>query len=206
MNRPSKPPNHPHKGARKDDTGAVGIEITTAHDSADEIRTADSLRQLLDRFDASRWGITHRVVIDENAIPHSHPVLTLSTRVRGRSLTGLLATYLHEQLHWYFDEDTDENAVAAIDACRRLYPSVPDEAGGGARDEWSTYLHLIVCWLEIASLRLVAPGPDTEALVAASPDWPVYPWIYRQCIERYDEIGAIVAAHGFDGILRGAQS
>jgi hypothetical protein len=182
----------------------VTVEITTAHGSENEERTATFLRQLLERYDVARWAFTDRVVIDDDAIPHSHPVLTLSTRVRGRSLTGLLATYLHEQLHWYFDEESDAAAVAAIDDFGALFPTVPTEADGGGSSEWSTYLHLAVCWLEFASLRVVAPGDETEAFIAACPDWPVYPWIYRQCIERHDEIGAIVSARGFDRILSSA--
>ena len=177
------------------------IEITTAHGSDDEVRTADFLRQLLEKYDVSRWQFTDHVIIDEDAIPHSHPVLTLSTRVRGRSLTGLLATYLHEQLHWYVNEETDPNAAAAIDACRQLFPSVPADFDG-ARDENSVHLHLIVCWLEFESLRLVAPGDDTEAFIASCLESPVYPWISRQCIERSDDIRKVVAAHGFDAILR----
>jgi 8-oxo-dGTP pyrophosphatase MutT (NUDIX family) len=175
--------------------------ITTAHGSEMEVRTAEFLRQLLDRYDVARWQFTDQVVIDEDAIPHSHPVLTLSTRVRGRSLTGLLATYLHEQLHWYVNEEADPNAVAAMAACRELSPEVPADFDG-ARDAKSVYLHFLVVWLEFASLRKVAPGDETEAFIASCAESNVYAWISRQCIERSDEIEAIVRAHGFDAILR----
>jgi len=175
-------------------TLTVTVEITAAHGSEDEERTAAFLRQLLERYDASRWEFTDRVIIDDDAIPHSHPVLTLSTRPPGRSLTGLLSMYLHEQLHWYVDEVNDPNAIAAIDACRAVFPDAPEEQ--------SPYLHLLVCWLELASLRLLVDDADADALIGWYLDGPIYPWVYRQCIDRHDEIGAIVAAHGFETILR----
>lgn len=177
------------------------IEITTAHGSVDEERTADFLQQLIEKYDVGRWQFTDHVVLDEDAIPHSHPVLTLSTRVRDRSLTGLLATYLHEQLHWYVREEDDAEAIAAIDEMRALFPSVPDETAGGAHDEFSTYLHLIVNWLEIESLRQVIGREEADAFFQREIDGPVYPWIYRQCIERSDEIAAVVRRHGLDAIL-----
>jgi hypothetical protein len=54
--------------------------------------------QMLASYDLSRYTFTRAVVIDEKAIPHSHPMLTLQTRHLG-SDDLLLSAYVHEQLH-----------------------------------------------------------------------------------------------------------
>ena len=174
--------------------------VDTANGTPEEHRVRQALLDLLDRYDVARWRVTDHVVIDETAIPHSHPVLTLSTRVLGRSLTGLLSTYLHEQLHWYLGARYDAT-VAAIDEVRELFPEVPPQDRGGAHDDDSTYLHLVLNWLELESLRLAVDANDADTFVAAVVDGPGYGWIYRQVVDLHSEIGGIVRAHGLDEIL-----
>ena len=78
------------------------IHIDTVHDSEAEHKTAEQLGALLRRYNISPWLFTRSVRIDERAIPHSHPVLTLHTRHLGQDIL-LLSTFLHEQLHWFLD-------------------------------------------------------------------------------------------------------
>ena len=56
------------------------IEISLKNNSQSEIQTKEQLQRLLKTYDLSKWIFTKSVVIEENVIPHSHPVLTLSTR------------------------------------------------------------------------------------------------------------------------------
>src|SRR5436309_15051543 len=79
-------------------SAADPIQIELAHGSAAEVRTADQLQRLLERFNVEPWLFTRRVMIDERAIPHSHPVLTLHTRHLDRD-DVLLSTFVHEQHH-----------------------------------------------------------------------------------------------------------
>ena len=58
------------------------------------------LEQLLEQYDLSPFTFARLARIDAKATPHSHPVLTLSTRFMVRTLDGVIADYLHEQLHW----------------------------------------------------------------------------------------------------------
>jgi hypothetical protein len=94
---------------------------------------------------------TDRVVIQAAVRPHSHPVLTLNTR---RSGDSLLAVYVHEQLHWWL---ADHDGIgAAIDATRERWPSTPSSEDGGARSDWSSRLHLYVCYLKHKAMDLLA--------------------------------------------------
>ncbi len=176
------------------------MEIATANGTQDEARVRDLLLQLLDRYDTRRWHFTDKMVIDENATPHSHPVLTLTTRMLGRSPMGLLSSFLHEQLHWYVQARGDDG-LRAIDDVRALFPNAPAHDQGGARDEFSTYLHLMVNWLELESLRQVVGREEADKLLRSTVDGPVYGWIYRQVFDRHDDIGGVVRRHGLDRIL-----
>ena len=56
------------------------LEITLAHGTPEEMETRGQLQRLLNTFHISGWTWTRKVLIDKDAIPHSHPVLTLHTR------------------------------------------------------------------------------------------------------------------------------
>jgi hypothetical protein len=125
------------------------VELTLARGSAAERAVAASLTGLLSRYDLSPWEFTSSVLIDAAApFPHSHPVLTLNARNGG---TFLLGAHLHEQLHWFCTSRWAE-ASSVLEELRRRYPAMPVGLPEGARDEQSTYLHLLVCWQELAPL------------------------------------------------------
>src|SRR5436190_23149734 len=71
-----------------------GIEITLKRGSKGEAQTKDQLLRLLKTYDVAKWTFTKSIIIEEDAIPHSHPVLTLSARhVKDDEL--LLSSFVH---------------------------------------------------------------------------------------------------------------
>jgi len=100
-----------------------GVDIALKHGSAREAQTKEQLQRLLKTYDVSRWIYTRSIVVDEQATPHSHPVLTLHVRhLKDDEL--LLSTFVHEQLHWFLVNEgkaTDE----AISDLQALFPTVP---------------------------------------------------------------------------------
>ena len=161
------------------------------------------LERLLSKYDASAWTFTNHVVIEDGVISHSHPVMTLGTRFVVRTPLGVLTTYLHEQLHWYLAQ-CESQAAAAIEDLRAIYPEVPDAQGGGARDEESTYLHLLLNWLELESLKAVVGSDEAEATLRHAVDGPVYGWVYRRVFDDHARIADIVRRHGLDSVLSGS--
>jgi len=103
--------------------GQANLEITLKQSTPDEARTRDQLRRLLATYDVSPWIYTTSIVIDERAIPFSHPVLTLHTR-HAKDDDLLLSTFIHEQLHWFLAERHDPTELAIADL-RKLFPTVP---------------------------------------------------------------------------------
>jgi hypothetical protein len=154
------------------------LTVRLAHESEAERATRDHLLALAERHDLSPWVHTTEVLIDEDQIPHSHPVLTLHTRHLGDD-DGLLATFLHEQLHW-FALERDDATERAKDRFRELFPEVPAASEGGARDAESTWLHLVVCDLELAATAAVIGEDAARAVLGANTH---YQWIYRQVLE-----------------------
>lgn len=178
----------------------MDVAVETKHGSADEQAAKEMLESLLVSYDVFNWAFTKRVVIDETSIPHSHPILTLSPRVLFREPAGLLSMYLHEQIHWQLVAQRRQ-VRAARRELRRLFPSVPARRDGGAKSKRSTYLHLLVNWLEVEALRSAAGDDIARRMLAATADGPVYGWVYRQVRDRNADIGAVVKAHGLLGPL-----
>ncbi len=170
------------------------IEVELVTDDDRSVATRERLLTLLDEQDVSPWIFTRRVVIDANTIPRSHPVLTLHTRHLGQD-DLLLATFLHEQLHWFLVELPDAQVDGALTELRDLFPDVPLGFPEGAKDEDSTYLHLIVNYLELLLLRRVL-GADKARRVIEHWSTDHYCWVYRTVLDCEDGIGSVVARRG----------
>jgi hypothetical protein len=168
------------------------VEITIEHDSEGERAAAAQLRELLDRYDIARWTFTDRVLIDETQIPHSHPVLTLHTRSVGRP-EDQLATYVHEQFHWWV-ASRDAAEEAAVADFRQLFPDAPAGGSEGGRDQYSTYLHLMVCDLEFQAMTILV-GEERARQIMRS--YRHYTWIYDRVLND-PRIREINLRHGFD--------
>lgn len=170
----------------------ANIEIALKHGTKAEQQTKDQLQRLLKTYNLTKWIFTKSILIDEESIPHSHPVLTLSARhVKDDEL--LLSTFVHEQAHWFLSQ----NEKATNDAkqeLRLMFPKVPIKAPEGASDEESTYLHLIVVYLEYrADRELLGELKARQIMEFWATDH--YTWIYKIVLERPRDIGNIAFKH-----------
>jgi len=168
------------------------FDISLKNNTSREAKTKEQLERLLKTYDLEKWIFTRKIEIDEKAIPHSHPVLTLSARhLKDDEL--LLSTFVHEQAHWHFlinDKLTEE----AIKDLKVMFPKVPDKGPEGARSEESTYLHLLVIYLEYRADRaLLGELRAKQVLEFWSTDH--YTWIYKTVLERPRDIGGILLKH-----------
>jgi hypothetical protein len=168
------------------------IDIALKQGSKEEEQTKAQLQRLLKTYDLAKWTFTKSVLIDEKSIPHSHPVLTLSTRhLRDDEL--LLSTFVHEQIHWFLTQNY-KNTEEAKKELRGLFPKVPVSFPEGAKDEESTYLHLIVIYLEYrADREMLGELKARQVMEFWATDH--YTWIYKTVLERPRDIGNIVFKH-----------
>ena len=72
-----------------------------------------------------------------------------------------------------------------------MFPKVPAKPPEGARDEDSTYLHILVCYLEYRAVReLLGELKAKQVMDFWAADH--YTWIYKTVLERPRDIGNIM--------------
>lgn len=168
------------------------VDIALKQGSKEEEQTKAQLQRLLKTYDLAKWIFTKSVLIDEKAIPHSHPVLTLSTRhLKDDEL--LVSTFVHEQIHWFLTQNQKATEEAKKEL-RLLFPKVTVSFPEGAADEESTYLHLIVVYLEYrADRELLGELKARQVMEFWATDH--YTWVYKVVLERARDIGNIAFKH-----------
>ncbi|MGE5837835.1 MAG: hypothetical protein ACM4AI_25410 [Acidobacteriota bacterium] len=167
------------------------VTIDLSHGTEREQRTKQTLQQLLATYNLKKYTFTRRVVIEEGAVNHAFPVLTLNARFASAP-DELLTSYVHEQIHWHL-RDRLAQQQAAIADLRRMYPGVPVGLPEGAENEYSTYGHLVTCYLEILAARELLGVDQASAAIANKGN---YTWIYATILRDEKKIAAVVDRHG----------
>lgn len=168
------------------------LNVTTKNGTDLERRGKEQIERLVRDYDIDRWMFTRDVIVESRVTPHSHPVLTVNTFYIDDDL-GQLATLLHEQFHWPASE-ADARTEAAIAEFREMFPNAPDRSGRGARDQYSTYLHLIVCDLEFQAMTSLVGESRAREIMAA---YDHYEWIYDQVLND-PRIREVNLRHGWE--------
>lgn len=166
----------------------IEIELPTGSDA--ELEARDRILRLVETCDLGRWLYTDLVRIADGIVSRSHPVLTLGIQALQDDQRAL-ATFVHEQLHWWL-LSREESADAAIEETRNRWPEVPGPGEGGAASPKSTWLHLVLCPIEhLALVDLIGTARATEL----AEDAPAYRWVYRQVLDHWDWFTALLARH-----------
>jgi hypothetical protein len=171
-----------------------GVEVTLTQGSPREAQTREQLQRLLKSYDVSKWIFTKSIGIDEKAIPHSHPMLTLSARhLHDDEL--LLSTFVHEQLHWFLVAQERISATQqAVKELQGVFPTAPTRPPEGSDGEFSTYQHILVCYLEYrADQELLGELKARQVMEFWTGDH--YLWIYKTVLEHPREIGNVISKY-----------
>jgi hypothetical protein len=166
------------------------IDLSTAQARAEKI--VECMKRLREQHDLRRFEYTDHLRVAPTEIPHSHPVLTLNTGLYDPE--AILCEYLHEQMHWYLGGwgCADENGPVIAELKQR-YPEAPVGFPEGANDQYSTYLHLLVNWLEIeAASQLIGRERVTEIVGRKHS----YRWIYRSVLSDWHSLEGVFRMHG----------
>jgi hypothetical protein len=170
--------------------------IGLKNNAEDERQTRAQLEGLFDRYDLSPWMLAPAIEIDRDAIPHSHPVLTLHTRHLRDDLL-LLSTLIHEEGHWRFDRDRTACA-AAVTALQTAFPDLPLGFPDGADTAESNYENLVVvAWEDEGMQRLVGELAARQVMEFWASDH--YRALYRTVLDHRREVRAILRAQGLMG-------
>ena len=91
-----------------------------------------------------------------------------------------MISYLHEQLHWLLaGRRGDRGIAAALRQVESRYPGPPGRDEGGAASTESTWLHLLLCALQVDVLSALIGASRTQATVARLASAGIYPWVYQ---------------------------
>ena len=165
------------------------LTIVTKSKLASEIRVKNRLLELYKEYDfIKKWQIKDSILIDSSIISRSHPIITLNTRYMKNDI-GLISTYIHEQLHWFIFNSDSVSRSNSFKSIKKIYPNVPVGRPEGARSEFSTYLHLIVCSLEYRGLQKLF---GKEIAINFFKSKKNYTWIYNEVITNEDQIVSIL--------------
>jgi hypothetical protein len=98
-------------------------------------------------------------------------------------------------MHWYLWRlgSADNDPIGPFySELKARYRDAPTTIPEGANDEYSTYLHLVVNWLEIEAASTFLGRDQAIAFAFAT---PVYRWIYRQVVADWDSLGQLYRRH-----------
>ncbi len=168
------------------------IRITAKNDDPRELAAIEQLQRILKAHDLSRWIFTRSVVIERNVRPHSHPVLTLNTKFLDDDQQQL-SDFVHEQIHWFL-ASRSRSTGRATDDLEKLYKNVPVGGPESADTKRSTYLHLVVNYLEWTSMKQIVGEERAREIFAARAE-AGYKWIYRTVLADESKISEIVSKH-----------
>ena len=170
------------------DETSSGLKVTEIQPNKWTALTKQNLFQLAQVYDLAPVLFTKEIQIQSKVVPKSHPVLTLNTR-NAEHPKRLLSSFLHEQLHWWAVINNDK-MNHAIKELRKIYPKAPMTRSSGPN---STYIHLIVCYLEYRTLAFYLGEKESREVISViMKKDKIYPWIYYQVLNKNFAIKKIV--------------
>jgi hypothetical protein len=128
------------------------LNITLQHNSAAEQKRKEQIERLAEKYDLEKYTITRDIVIDQQAINHSAPVLTQNLRFLDNDDRALSA-YVHEQAHWVLMTRHRGEVRDMLQDLKRMYPDLPIAVPQGDGNEGTSYIHLVVLTLEWQALE-----------------------------------------------------
>ena len=133
-----------------------------------------------------------KIIIEEGATAHSSPIVTLNTGPKYK--IGVLAQFLHEQIHW-IENGREQEMVEAIGELKIIYPNAPIGRPEGGVNEKSTYRHLIICRLEFLALTELLGLEKAKEVVLKNSN---YTWIREILIKEGEKIDVIIHRYNFN--------
>ncbi|KAB1157784.1 hypothetical protein [Flavobacterium luteum] len=172
------------------------LEIKLIKQDTFEIHTKKQLLKLLSIYDIKKWVFTKNINIESgyNVIPHSMPILTLNTRhIKDDDL--LLATFIHEQLHWYISYHKSKNELLA--QLKLMYPNPKINFPEGSGGEIDTYFHILICHLEYNALKeLLGELKASQIMIFWSQDH--YKWVYKTVLDDHDKLNNLARKYNLN--------
>jgi hypothetical protein len=158
-----------------------------------EQRKKEQIERLAAKYDLKKFTLTTDIAIEQGAVAHSKPVLTLNGRFLGDD-DRALSQYVHEQGHWVLGRHQRDlpDLYRQLTSAFPSIPTQPPEGSGGVQD---SYFHLAVIMLEWQALEELT-GAERAIAVERFKQTDHYTALYRIVLENRSKIEAILKSTG----------
>ena len=166
------------------------LKIRTRHGSELEERKRDQIERLARQYDLSKYTLTRDIMIEQGAINHSMPELTLNLRFLDDDDLALSA-YLHEQGHWALVERGRARNEMLFEKLHMMFPGIPTQVPQGSGGLKDTYFHVIVCTLEWQAMEELVGAKRARRVI----EWKQqdhYKSIYETVLQNREKIEALM--------------
>ncbi len=163
------------------------VEITLKNNNERERITKSMLEDLLEKYPLEKYIRCKKITIELDGRGYAFPVITLSAWTSGKKY-NLLAQFLHEQYHW-IEKEQAKSFLNALEQIKLLFKEVPIERPEGGGSELSTYIHLIICRLELVALIELLGKEKAIEIVLKNTN---YTWIRKSVVHQGELIDEII--------------
>lgn len=170
------------------------LNITLQHNSPAEQKRKEQIERLAEQYDLSKYTITRDIVIDEQAVNHSSPVLTQNLRFLNNDDRALSA-YVHEQAHWLLMEHHRLQTREMLAELLRLYPNLDTAQPYGDGNVGTSYIHLVVLILEWQALEDLI-GVDRARTVIEFKREDHYKALYATVMDHRQQMESFLKRYG----------
>jgi hypothetical protein len=170
------------------------LNITLKHDSEGEQKRKAQIQRLAEVYDLAKYTITRDIVIDQQAMNHSSPVLTQNLRFLDNDDRALSA-YVHEQAHWLLMERHHGEARQMLPELIHMYPNIDVMPPYGDGNQGTSYMHLAVLMLEWQALEDLI-GIDRARAVMEFKRQDHYKDLYKTVMDHRQQMEAFLKRYG----------
>ena len=145
------------------------LTIVAKNDDALEIALRKRVEFSAVKYSLDRWLYTKKILIDKNSPrPHSNPVLTLSVTTKfPRDDMELVEMLLHEEFHWHVALHSRLSETQLIQQLKKVLSPLRSAEPYGSGDEASTYVHVLVCFMEYKVLSNIFGRDSVRSRVSS---------------------------------------
>jgi hypothetical protein len=170
------------------------LKIKTKHGNPLEERKRDQMERLAREYDLRKYTLTRDIVIEQGAINHSMPELTLNPRFLDDDDLALSA-YIHEQGHWVLVERSREQNELLFERLHMMFPGIPMQMPKGSGGLKDTYFHVVVCMLEWEGMEDLVGAKRARRVI----EWKQqdhYTSIYETVLQNREKIETLMQQYG----------
>jgi hypothetical protein len=149
---------------------------------------------LADKYDLTKYTITRDILIDQQAMNHSAPVLTQNLRFLDNDDRALSA-YVHEQAHWLLMERHRGQVRQMLPELIGMFPNMSIAPPQGDGNEGTSYIHLVVLMLEWQALEDLI-GADRARTVMEFKRQDHYKALYATVMDNRQQMEKFLKRYG----------